>query len=103
MEEFTPSEAAKLLQEAEIEMDVERMKPCVPTQVLAEIDVTCNQLENPETNASLATCLRVLREKWVGEFPDRAHDCRVGTVHVFVDEDGHFHLDFRSRFIVNQS
>ena len=84
-------------------MDMILKTPCIPTKMIADIDVTMHELANPTANESIAFILNMLRSQWVGENEERETGPRVGTVYVFLDEENVLHLDFRTRFTVDSS
>lgn len=64
-------------------------------------DVTLHELKNPQEHWATEPVFEFLKQHWIEPHPERERDMQVGTVYVFVDEEGHLHMDFCSRFTLD--
>lgn len=53
-------------------------------------DITVDELRHPETNKQYSRFLDYLHQAWVGSYPERATEVRVGSLDIEVDDDGSF-------------
>ena len=70
---------------------------------VASEDVTWKELgELGKKKGLVGSTLEFLHSFWVGDHPEREESVRVGSVAVDVDQDGFLHLDFTTRFRLNE-
>lgn len=66
-------------------------------------DVTWKELsELGKQKGVIGSALSFLHSFWVGEHAERETNVRVGAVDVEIDKDGFLHLDFVTRFRLNE-
>ncbi len=75
-------------------------EPYNPLDIM--IDVTAKELENYSKNEYLKIILDALKENWCMGIKDREENVRIGTVKIFIDDEGFLHLDFKNRFKINK-
>lgn len=63
-----------------------------------QIDVTYENLQSLKDVQALQPALEFLKDFWCGSNKERESNVRLGTIDVFIDEQGNLHLDFISRF-----
>ena len=78
-------------------------RPGIPrnTQILSA-RVTFNELTHLDQSPTLRPILGAMDAHLVGGDHERARSEGIGTVHVFVDDDGHLHLDFVSDTLLDE-
>jgi large subunit ribosomal protein L7/L12 len=70
---------------------------------LADVDVSYNDLAGLcGAKGKLACIMTFLKAFWVGDAKGRSSNVRIGSVRSYFDEDGHLHLDFETRFTVDE-
>jgi hypothetical protein len=66
-------------------------------------DVTWKELKELGSKKGVLTSIfDFLHSFWVGEHASRETNVRIGTVNVDFDKDGFLHLDFATRFRLNE-
>lgn len=70
---------------------------------ILDIDVTLEELQDPKNKASLAAIFSFLNAFWVGDDKARENNCKIGTMEIFFDTDGNFHMDFVTKFAVTEN
>lgn len=69
----------------------------------ASIDVTYNELKDLGNHPSLKNLFQDLYRYWVNPHPERADNVRIGTVDVYLNEDGNLKIEFTTRFSLNEN
>ena len=74
-----------------------------PMYEIASIDVTADQLRGLCRNEHLKKIIEPLADQWTIGDKEREKNIRIGTVDVFIDDEGNLHLDFQTRFSVTRA
>lgn len=87
-------------------MDIKEVKVSgnnVPPQYeIASIDITAEQLRGLSKNKHLKPIIDALIDGWTMGLEDREKNIRIGTVDVYITDEGNLHLDFATRFTVKR-